>query len=151
MGDFFHGWRQKAGCVALTMELVVFAAWMRSYNSPDSIGEKQTPWLISHDGIIVLASQSGPYNYPLIWDWYGFYTTDPAIFAQGYRREFEWKCVSRRGSVGLELGCHEFSGYAVDWLRVPYWTILLPISLLSANLILGKPGQIKESRRRDPV
>lgn len=110
MGDFFHGWRQKAGCVALTMELVVFAAWMRSDDSPDSFGEKQSPWLISHDGNIVLASQSGPYNYPLIWDWYGFYTTDPAIFAQGYRRGFEWKCVSRRASVGLELGRHEFRG-----------------------------------------
>lgn len=136
MRDFFRGWRRTAGCVALTLAFVVFAAWMRSYHSSDSLGEKQAPWLISHDGNVVFVSQSGPYHYPLIWDWYAFYTTDPAIYAQGYRRQFEWKCVYKRGGVGLELGRHEFWGYAVDWLRVPYWTILLPMSLLTAFLIL---------------
>lgn len=139
MREFFHGWRLTAGCAALVLAFVVFAAWMRSYDFPDSFGEKQTPWLISHDGNIILVSQSGPYHYPLIWDWYGFYTTDPAIFSQGCRRAFEWKCVRRRGSVGLELGRHEFWGYAVNWLCVPYWTIVLPISLLATYLILWKP------------
>ncbi|MBS0205692.1 MAG: hypothetical protein JSS49_22550 [Planctomycetes bacterium] len=140
MREFFHGWRRKAGLTTLVVAMMLSGAWMRSYHLPDSLGDSRNPWLISHDGNLVWVSQSGPHKYPQVWDWYRFYTTDPVIFAQGFRPAFEWKCVRQRGFVVLEFGRHEFWGYAVNWLRIPYWTIALPLTLLSAYLILW-PGK----------
>ncbi len=37
MGDFFHSWRRKMGCVTLMLALMWMALWMRSRDRFDQI------------------------------------------------------------------------------------------------------------------
>jgi len=54
MGDFFHGWRQKAGCIALVMACASMAGWVRSLYCPWSYRinhAERVYWLELRDGI----------------------------------------------------------------------------------------------------
>ena len=37
MGDFFHGWRRKTGCVTLVAALMLLGGWLKSLRSFDEI------------------------------------------------------------------------------------------------------------------
>jgi len=42
MGDFFKGWRRKAGCVTLVMACTFAAAWVRSFIVEDRMTHHRT-------------------------------------------------------------------------------------------------------------
>jgi hypothetical protein len=91
MHTFFHGWRRKAGCIALLMTCVTAAGWARSYLTHDSMkfrSNRQLYEIASVDGEIHL------------------------------RQDIDWQ--SRL-------------------LIVPYSLQTIPMTLLSAYLILWKP------------
>ena len=92
MGDFFHGWRRKVGCVTLVMACALALHWAGSYSTVN-LPEDYYPDLESHHGNI-----------------------EYTIFV-GTRREVVW--------------------------TIPYASVTIPLTLISAYLILWKPHKRK--------
>jgi len=148
MRDFFRGWRRKAGVVALLMACIVFAAWMRSLEF--DFGLRGTSSLIASQGSLEW-SRSSEFAEP--------HTTEPLRWFHRKHTtmsgmQFEGKTISRlemAGFVAYSYRIVDFGGvsmYRVDRWLVPFWGILLPTTLLSAYLILWKPGS--STPRKEP-
>ena len=143
MGEFYHGWRRKIGCVTLVMACVVAAAWLRSFVVWDEV------CLISTTGYMVqLCSDRGQlgFEHESLSEWeepsaleveWNSQKPAPDFALFGYLNQpiesFEW----RRNFAGISIGVYDFRHSA--FCILPYWCIALPLSLLSAYLILRKP------------
>lgn len=67
-----------------------------------------------------------------------------------------WECRSHKDFIVFETGCHMMKplkyldskslSIRFNWWRVPYWAMILPLTLLSAFLIISKPRQPKAPR-----
>ena len=135
MGEFFKPWRRKFGCLTLVMALVFTCGWIRSLSNFEMIhfpiGGKRHITLASRKGILYLDE----------WEMHGveqlYWTlpidTDP----------FEGSVVRQRWSwLEFQFG----DGYIPTTLQtpfvfiaVPYWSIVIPLTALSAYLLLSKP------------
>lgn len=111
MGDFFRGWRRKVGCALLILACVFAAGWVRSYSDPDQIRLQSRMSYVEGN---VLRSVS-------------LYVELNEGSIQGVRRTTRY--------FGSGTGVSESS---VLW-SVPYWSIVDPLTLLSAWLLLSKP------------
>ena len=127
MHEFFHGWRRKAGVVTLVIALAMVALWSRSYRINDigmlAVGDWQHEFS-SINGVILWRS---------------------------------WRPVGTRPSDGYEmvpvLALQRVASVkGIDWLsrfdnsdtkRIAYWSLILPVTLFSAYLILWKPRKRK--------
>ena len=117
MGEFFKGWRCKAGLVTLAMALLLTVAWTRSYVTADAIkfgfiGQQHIA--ISLDGQLAWESYPG----------YG-------------RLQYERRQHRVTGNVSVRAVIDQMS------CKAPYWSVVLPLTLLSAWLILVKPRKAK--------
>lgn len=126
MGDFFHGWRRKTGCVALVMACLFAGMRMRSY---------------------------------LVYDrgWFPLGARQHALISM--RGGISW-CAWNSNSKTVNWSSNEFNRWGgsgtIYWydqiVRPPYpdfpalgewtfdyWWLVLPLTILSAYLILWKP------------
>ena len=104
MGEFFRGWRRKAGLVTLAMACLLATGWMRSYVAPSP---PFSSWFESRDGVLFL-----------------------------------WNDILIEGVA--------WSGPRGALVFISYWSLVLPLTLLSVWLILSKPWpakSVKESNR----
>ena len=138
MGEFFKGWRRKAGLVTLVMACLLMVAWMRSYGRYDEV--RFSLHSISSDGGALLWGRHVPatgrrhildtsenaHVAAFVWyrDWGGF-RSEHRIFTQP----------------------NVFSEHN-SW-TIPYWSLVLPLTLLSAWLILVTPRN--EKRTQAPI
>lgn len=106
MGEFFHGWRRKAGCVALVMAFGLALDMCGSYNRKHRrvfVGYvRESTWLETNGGMVEL--------------W-----------------RFHHEPKEANGFVNTLVGA------------IPYWWLILPLTLLSACLILRKPRKRPQS------
>jgi hypothetical protein len=121
MREFFRGWRRKVGCVMLAVACGLVGMWLRSSIVSDEwfyvLGEQQY-LLLSSDGHVSSSSWSvntrdrhfGVTSIP---------KSDPL---------FLWK------TIGIQGAAHR----SEHWTR-GYWQLAIPLTLLSAYLILWKP------------
>lgn len=107
MKEFFHDWQRKAGATSLVMALPLMALWVRSYILFDQI--------LAGGNLII--SNSGC----IVWNWTGWGGPDANILI--------W--YSDNASPFDEdwyLGA--------DGVRLPYWAVTIPITLVAAYLLL---------------
>ena len=110
MGDFFKGWQRKTGCVALMMACVVAGMWFRSWHIEESAG------VFAGGRKYVLYSHDGEL---------GFLFASPTEKA-GFQT-YWWSRESHHT-------------YRLAWrLQVAYVDVAIPLTLVSACLILWKP------------
>jgi hypothetical protein len=146
MHTFFHGWRRKAGVVTLVMSCIVTPLWIRSRYRVDLIE------IHCSDSTVILASTEG--RFAAVRNMYiqqssfnpsersvklgalPVRSTAPFMDRQHITVDWRWWNGATLKSTSL-LG-----GDPADRM-VSYWTIVLPLTLLSAYLILWKP------RKRD--
>jgi hypothetical protein len=124
MWSFFHGWRRKAGVATLVMACLSGGIWFRSTFKGDYLRRER--------GAI----------------------SDVFISANGELKCLSWKSSGRLRGNDISLGISPgflSKGYnaTADELgtsnvpfhefRLQYWSIAIPLTLLSAYLILWKP------------
>ena len=150
MRDFFGGWRRKIGCLMLVMACVFMIAWMRSLLFLDYISV--TGWIVPGEksSWMFLSSEVG-LEWERRWD----------EFESKREIQIEWYSIAHRmnhrtpRSGRYDTDSHwEFCGFQTDksetdgdfscnWV-VPYWSVVLPLTLLSTwLLLLSKPRQPK--------
>src|SRR5437016_951517 len=119
MREFFRSWRRKVGVVALVMACVLAASWIRSLAASDTvwirIGDRYQ--VLHHcDGGITLDSYEIPSAFREVFPSF-------ARHSQGFGPDYE-----------QPLAYVDSGG----WM-VPYSLLAIPMTLLSACLILWKP------------
>jgi hypothetical protein len=121
MQNYFHGWRRKTGVVTLLMACGLMGMWIRSLNRNDWVGLSANYKLV-----LLLHSSEGE-----IW----WQTTQDPHDAPPY--EPLWWGSSQHGLVPTLPPIEDDDSRAVPTVCVPYWSIAIPFTLLSAYLILA--------------
>jgi hypothetical protein len=136
MHTFFHGWRRKMGVGSLVMACVLMGMWMRSYGIRDVV------WIYPHRTTLHwLASSNGRFEWMTIQSldgdltgdihnrWRTYPLTAPMLDARApdanTTKRSKWAEPPTSDSRSLHI--------------IPYWSLVLPLTLLSAYLILRKP------------
>lgn len=121
MRDFFSSWKRKAGCVTLGMVCVLSCEWVRSTSIVDRI------WFPSG----TVGAGSG-----FVW-WIGM----------SPETGWELDSIPLRELEGSPEGW-AFNEY--EW-EGPFWLVVLPLTLLSAWLLLRKPRPAKPMETTEPA
>jgi len=154
MGDFIKGWQPKAGVVTLVVACVFAAGWIRS--------------LAVSDTIVLTIS-----NHTYVWLFSEVHTVEFAIFPTEY--ELEWEPYWYAGDIAQpdpdpNVSTHwlwHWGGFGfaesvtqcvktspiIDrcmLLSVPYWSIVISLTLLSAYLLLTKPRVATPTKTIEP-
>ena len=157
MREFFHGWRRKAGCVALVMACLLMVVWVRSLFVLDKFlfSQKQSVHAISSmDGNCSWLSVT-PFSDVIPSGWSLQPRWVPSPLTENSRRNhncFDWNGIDihwRWHWDGFNFGAISSETFGTPpndtyisrheiW-QIPYWFIILPLTLLSAYLILWKP------------
>ncbi|WP_010586532.1 hypothetical protein [Schlesneria paludicola] len=109
MGDFFKPLQRKMGVLTLVLACVLTAGWVRSPH----IGDKIEFPLGSGEFVVARSTPDG-------------------INLSGRRPLFDARLVQ---VLATGLPCTLLS----NWMTIPYWSIVLPLTVLSAYLLLSKP------------
>ena len=166
MREFFRGWRRKVGCVALVMALATCGLWMRSRAIEDSLVVEMSVtrhnvwlagtgfWWVSSrrfnnkrpDDRLLLKWESRPAQpLPKQPGEFGFGHPSPGPYDASFqetRVDVHWRWRFLGGDFGsvTRQGGGPWGGTTPQrvWF-VPFWWIVLPLTLLSAYLNLRKP------------
>ena len=135
MGEFFKGWRRKAGLVTLAMACVLMVAWIRSMGYQDAViifGEKRCLMIASANG-----SASWVAEEP------SWVAEEPSEETPSFNRP-TWRWINR--PITSDNGNEIHATHVLGTPRfIQYAPIVLPLTLLSAWLILIKPRKAKGS------
>ena len=159
MREFFHGWRRKVGCVALVMACVLACVWLRSLITYDvihqNVGERNYG-ISSCEGRLTLVWFSFATTEPFVWHSgdvskidYFFRAPEPGEPKKPYDPLREWRVIWRWDWGGFHVGAGE-TGDPNNLTQIvtavfPYAALVIPLTLLSAYLILWKPRQRTEA------
>ena len=147
MGNFFKGWRRKIGLLTLAIALVFMGGWMRGQSKADCV--------VLRIGKSVLCNfASDQFGLRFVWS---NRFDNPSSFSTEWTSQsldrmpkrtgpldenkpsYEWKvCGVHIGSDEAELPRMRFVVCVV-----PYWYVILPLTLLSGWLILATPRKLK--------
>lgn len=149
MGEYFKPWRRKIGVVTLAMACVFMGAWIRSQLICDFFGRFHNGTFLLEfealNGNLVWCSTSKPWftgkPEPLRW----IVHVAPNDFKLFEENSIHWSTQF----LGFAIGEMEPPVWPVRelWWRnrpiwvIPYWHIVIPLTLLSAYLLLSKTKQ----------
>lgn len=150
MLTFFHGWRRKMAAATLLLACVCFGSWMRSYVKYDvvvlPIGKGEF-WLESMWGQLDFGRVTAHRGKRLVASWA---STDVSRSNWGYLDKngnpeaidfvsevdvVEW----RWAWGGFRFGAGNSPDYRTEDYQFPYWSLEIPLTLLSAYLLLSQP------------
>jgi hypothetical protein len=176
MREFLNGWRRKTGVATLLMGLAIVAVWVRSYRfaefvyiwprpgrtiqfliCPEGVWWERREWALkspdTEERRCMFDRQTWPTpSWPMSpYDGYGPFHA-PRIqwrwrlngFDVG---EFEWDKVPFGPNGDDPEGWKRRTTFHVKVWLIPFWSIVLPPTLVSAWLLLSKP----RPRRASPA
>jgi hypothetical protein len=137
MKSFFRGWRRKLGVVTLVMALVLMGGWVRSRMIGERLAfrthQEQFVFLGSNSGILSYCTLTGRIGSPITI--YQNWPAEPQIQQNVVmRQDGHWGVIHFRKTTSTTSPRIVF-----DSLEIPYWSVTIPLTLLSAYLILWKP------------
>lgn len=152
MRDFFHGWRRKTGAATLVLACVFMAGWVRSHSIADVVVIPSTDFteneVSSAHGLIQWQTTHWAEGMPMGSFHFRAIQLSKWDFDIGEERHITLSIVCEKKPSRTSICGFLFATYSDDdgtlfaRLRVvPYWSIVLPITLLSACLLLSKPRQ----------
>lgn len=162
MPTFFHSWRRKIGVLTLGIASVLMVGWVRSYHLDDILHFQRNgseTYVASFTGMISLK-------------WSTFHPSAQLAFPP-----VRWSSIPvdklpecQPNNDGTPRKYDPWTGHEVKWrwdwagfhfgvgtawwivgltnqYMVPYWTVVIPLILLSAYLLLSKPRVAKPKSR----
>ena len=147
MHEFVHGWRRKVGVVTLAMACLVTGMWCRSFSVQDVFGwGDSTPdlpiWFASNEGVLVAVAEI-----PIGWS-----HLRPSISIWETDETKPWEKLFPSNITWSFQFCRFGYGHAeFQFLTLPYWSITVPLTLLSASLILWKPRKRTAVKSATPI
>ena len=148
MGEFFKLWRRKFGVVTLVTACVFMGGWVRSYTTTDILrvctGKKRVDEFNSDFSRLAWVRWENYQSIP------AFYSSEEAneldlFHCYGIPCQSHW-CEFKYGSEKYEHG----SFTRVMWM-IPYWSVIVPLTLISFWLLLSKPNASTQKRITEPI
>lgn len=150
MRIYFHTRRRKIGLVTLILACVFLCGWARSRTYSDGMefdgGKRTRVHLESENGFLLLTRITEDIDHdPFFPRWTTALAPDPDLVRLHYVDEpgiWRWGCFT--------IGSHEFPtlGKTMDsvklWL-ISYMSLVIPLTLLSAALLLIRPRPTKST------
>lgn len=147
MIGYFKPLRRKIGVATLVVACVLAVGWARSIFVRDMCFQMHNwrqVYFISNDGVVIGSiafvrpdPKDDKSHLGLKW------TTDKAVPFMGLRDEegcdFNWQSGRLRF---IHVGENSYCRSAIRW-SIPFWHITVPLTLLSAWLLLSKPRTVK--------
>lgn len=171
MAAYFHGWRRKSGCVTLVMALATMGMWIRSQCICDTV-EISTGAacyrIVCIDGQVefVRCRDVGGRAFAVTkmgWVWW------PVSWVSGPKLLAPWELVADNpASFGLPIEAvdgeiiengtwfgfrfhkSQLGQFLLSEATIPHWTIVIPLTLLAAYLILVRPRQSNACKTLGP-
>ena len=148
MSEFFKPWRRKVGCVTLAMACVFMAGWVRSRTANDYvlIPTNSAGYFVGADSHGLCWIQSQNLDFPDFW----YVVQGPGVsfeFNAAYQRPLDHNaaatCSQWLGFQIIQINSNILGPRSreLKWV-LPYWSIVLPLTLLSAYLLLSKQSPI---------
>jgi len=153
MGDFFCGWRRKIGVVTLVMACAFAAGWLRSLNTQDSysvpISSIGCPSVHSSRARLGFGNEYPriipPLGLEVATGWVSLPLGDdmsndviPRMLEDDWIGAWKWSCGEFH-FLTSRFDNENGRAAVVRWYVFPYWSIVIPLTLLSAWLLLSKP------------
>lgn len=154
MGDFFKGWRRRAGLLALILAILIMCAWFSSYSHPASFvwnGKEGRS-----------ADRVASRNACIVWE---------KIDANDVLTVFDSSAIVLERTEGRKV-VYRFQDDEIDWnyrwcglgyskitgrnlrltvCRIPYWLFVLVPTAVSAYLLLSPTRPATEMKDVAPV
>ena len=154
MKEFFRGWRRKVGVVTLIMALVLMVGWVRSFHLWDSVSVPTK----YNGNIHTFTSREGNLSWGRSFDTNGADACRNASFRFNSTPAQSLKLVSvahldewRFACGGFDFFKRDFPNQTLICWRFPYWSFVLPLTALSAYLLLTKPRQSNQKKIDEPI
>jgi|GEM_PF-774879 len=151
MREFFRPFRRKLGVLLLALASALMTLWMRSFVRRDTIT------LNTITPLHRIVSAYGTVNWDkeamIQWSnpWPTFFDSTSKMTDGFWVPSPEANGLWKRSFLGFEAGCGRKSehGWKVERWAMPYWSIVLPLTLLSAWLLIGtyRPSDPAAGRR----
>ena len=150
MREFFRGWRRKIGIMTLVMACVFSVGWVRSVHVKDEFSLRRNANITHH--LISSSSRLGwktvsiddPQSIQFVINLFFSKPAGEYDFFRAPNPDWKW----RTEFCGFEFG--QFIPKGPPWSEsiwlVPYWSITVPLTLLSAFLLLSKPRQSTQKK-----
>jgi len=168
MGEFFKPWRRKLGLLTLMMACVLMSGWVRSLRTMNytviRFGDDSLVQLISRDQALAvrriksnLSVNMLSVDRVLLMGFQaprGNSTGNLAINVDPTTRAaegstFHWIMKS----YGFEIGDCSDQQFPLQIFvaRIPYWSIVIPLTTLSAYLLITKPRISTQKKNKEPI
>jgi hypothetical protein len=144
MGEFFRGWRRNLGVVTLMMTLILMGGWVRSHIYIECV-------ILRFGDAIIFNFDSDPHGIGVVWRSLKKDNTWPisAVWTQQLTKDspnYDSPLAKNSPShkwhfCGVHLGRGKIYFWQNDFAvcRCSYWHVIVPLTLLSAILILTRP------------
>jgi hypothetical protein len=153
--EFFRGWRRKAGLVTLVISVALVGAWMRSAIIADVIQlkhEDSYQFIGSMLGSMrwsrwTSPSVSGPQHSwvpSFVWDSHDANAFQGDAFEEA-EVDWRWKWLGFEFLHATIRRPSGMNGQTSRW-SVPYWSLVLPLTVVSAWLLISKPRAAKSAK-----
>lgn len=157
MGDFFKGWRRKVGVVTLIVACVFMGGWICALQDIRDIavfpsgkhtfeqfvsGESSISWIRIYDeDVIRTTPEFKRIDFSDDPSWHNGAFLDPRI-----EWDLHW-CGFGAGRIG---GPPDRNWLKVCWV-IPYWSVVVPLTLISFWLLLFKPHKSTLKKLSEPI
>jgi hypothetical protein len=138
MLTFFCGWKRKVGVVTLVMVCVLALGWLRSFDISDQLNSSLMP-------NEVFQSACGGVR------WYSDARSifpNPSLASTWSVSTSEWRPLSEAGEpvcIGFHFDQYEDGSISIG---IPYWSLVIPMTAVSAYLLLSKPTTPKQPEQQ---
>lgn len=168
MKEFFRGWKRKVGCLTLTMACVAMVGWVRSFIVADFVhlpfksepGTNIVSAISTNSGVVDLCWFSKPIELPgptvaiptptqPIEETFSLSTADE-LFKDRSTGAFTEETDDRLPKMVVPIVTRPMS-QLVPTLRIAYWSIVIPLTLISAWLLLKKPTKPNQTKTAQPI
>ena len=149
MGTYFHGWRRKLGVVTLGLACVFAAGWVRSHTTADSIslrtGDKTEEILHSDFSRLswIRYVWKSPFQHVVTFHKSESASQPDEFEQQGVIRQ--WRCW------GFQYGRDTTGSVLIEIWIMPYYSIAVPLTLLSTFLLLTKRRPSTPKKITEPI
>lgn len=154
MSEFFRPWRRKVGAVTLVVSCVLVAIWIRSNHAADfvhlRVADRTVYFFVSSRSMFFIQAVHEAFAYQLSQPPTGYAVSTgaqvpsaklwPPYFNHPVTRVDHQRVLeSRDWTLAIERPEALFPDLKIDVWGTPYWSLTIPLTFLSAYLLLSKP------------
>ena len=156
MKEFFHGARTKMGLLTLVTACFFLVGWFRSQTRFEyidvSIGNVSYGVTSMHSGLDF--SRTTELDPTTVLDFIDFKSVELFIkpqdplngtpWSSGFQFDWRWDWA------GFHIGEGHYASRRDQDIMVPYWSLVIPLTLISAWLLLSRPRKTNPKKIADP-